>query len=145
MHRSLQKPNYKDCSEDNKTLCSAKLWKKTFLHYFPSDPNIRKEWINFIFNEVPDRVSKNGPLFTSLYRRFVYKKGTSRCRIFKKIETKSQCCSDYIGSDSNVAKHVNCFYYVVPIALSVKQIVSYVLSYLCTFGLNHSGLYLWRT
>ncbi len=25
----------------------------------PSDPNIRKEWRNFIFNEDPDHVSKN--------------------------------------------------------------------------------------
>ncbi len=30
-----------------------------FLHCLPFDLNVRKEWINFIFNEVPDRVSKN--------------------------------------------------------------------------------------
>ncbi len=34
------------------------LWKKQSLHLLPSDPNVRKEWMNFI-NEVPDCVSKN--------------------------------------------------------------------------------------
>ncbi len=24
-----------------------------------SDPNVKKEWMNFIFNDVPDNVSKN--------------------------------------------------------------------------------------
>uniref|UniRef100_A0A673JTC3 THAP-type domain-containing protein n=1 Tax=Sinocyclocheilus rhinocerous TaxID=307959 RepID=A0A673JTC3_9TELE len=33
--------------------------EKQSLHCFPSDPNIRKEWMNFIFNEDPDRLSKN--------------------------------------------------------------------------------------
>uniref|UniRef100_A0A673LBJ8 THAP-type domain-containing protein n=1 Tax=Sinocyclocheilus rhinocerous TaxID=307959 RepID=A0A673LBJ8_9TELE len=28
------------------------------LHNLPSDPNIRKEWISFIFNEVLDHISK---------------------------------------------------------------------------------------
>ncbi len=48
----------KDGSKDNKVLCSAKLWKQS-MHCLPSDPNVRKEWMTFIFNEVPDRVSKN--------------------------------------------------------------------------------------
>ncbi len=29
------------------------------VYCLPSDPNIRKKWINFILNEDPDRVSKN--------------------------------------------------------------------------------------
>ncbi len=33
--------------------------EKQSLHRIPSDPNIRKEWMNFIFNEVSDHVSKN--------------------------------------------------------------------------------------
>ncbi len=33
--------------------------EKQCLHWIPSDPNIWKEWINFIFNEDPDHVSKN--------------------------------------------------------------------------------------
>ncbi len=32
------------------------------------------------------------PLFTSLYCGFIYKQGTIRCGIFRKIETKRQCC-----------------------------------------------------
>ncbi len=33
--------------------------EKQTLHCLPSDPNVRKEWINFIFNEDPDHVSKS--------------------------------------------------------------------------------------
>ncbi len=29
------------------------------LHYLPSDPNVRKEWMNFIFNEDPDCINNN--------------------------------------------------------------------------------------
>ncbi len=29
------------------------------LFCLPSDPNVRKAWMNFIFNEVPDCISKN--------------------------------------------------------------------------------------
>jgi len=32
--------------------------KAQSLHGLPRDPNISKAWINFIFNEVPDRVNK---------------------------------------------------------------------------------------
>ncbi len=37
---------------------------KQCLHCFPSDPNIRKEWINFQVGKgkVPDRISKNSVL-----------------------------------------------------------------------------------
>ncbi len=40
--------------------------KTTSLHCLPSDPNVRKEWMSFIFNEVSDHVSKN-LVFCSLY------------------------------------------------------------------------------
>ncbi len=36
--------------------------EKQCLRCLPSDPNVRKEWMNFIFNEVPDLVSKNSVL-----------------------------------------------------------------------------------
>ncbi len=39
------------------TKCSAKLWQS--LHCLPFDSNIRKQWMNFIFKEVPDCVSEN--------------------------------------------------------------------------------------
>ncbi len=29
------------------------------LHCLPSDPNVRKDWMNFIFNVVLDHISKN--------------------------------------------------------------------------------------
>ncbi len=40
--------------------------EKQCLHCLPSDPNVRKEWMNYIFNEVPDCVSKNS-VFCSLH------------------------------------------------------------------------------
>ncbi len=39
--------------------------------------------MNFILNEVPDHVSKNLVLF--FYRWFIYKQGTIRRRVFRKI------------------------------------------------------------
>ncbi len=60
--------------------------EKQSLHCLPSDPNIRKEWMKFIFNKDPDRVSKDCLLFTSFYCEFIYKQGTIRCVIFKKTE-----------------------------------------------------------
>lgn len=33
--------------------------KTQSLHGLPSDPNLRKQWVNFIFNEVPDRIIKS--------------------------------------------------------------------------------------
>uniref|UniRef100_A0A672P6B4 THAP-type domain-containing protein n=1 Tax=Sinocyclocheilus grahami TaxID=75366 RepID=A0A672P6B4_SINGR len=33
--------------------------KTQSLRRLPSDPSVRKEWMNFIFNEDPDRISKN--------------------------------------------------------------------------------------
>ncbi len=62
---STQKQNNKDAIEDNKILCLAKLWKNLFLHCLPSDPNIRKEWMNFIFNEAPDCITNS--VFCSLH------------------------------------------------------------------------------
>ncbi len=50
----MQKPHYKDGSEDNKSLFIAKLWKNSLCMAF-----LLKEWIYFIFNKDPDCVSKN--------------------------------------------------------------------------------------
>ncbi len=47
----MQTPKDKDGSEDNKTLCSA---------------NVRKEWMNFIFNDVSEHISNNS-VFSSLH------------------------------------------------------------------------------
>lgn len=38
--------------------------EKHSLHCLLSDPSVRKEWMNFIFNDVPDRVRKNLALCT---------------------------------------------------------------------------------
>ncbi len=97
MRRSTKKPNDKDGSEDNKMLCSAKLWKKLCLRCLASDPTVRKEWINLIFNEYPDRVIKNLVFCSLHFIRDSFKKCMIRRRIFRKI----QCCADYIESDGH--------------------------------------------
>lgn len=80
--------------------------KTQSLHCLPPDPNIRKEWMNFILN-VPVHVSKNLAQFDTGFSE----------RLKRKDDAVG---GDYIGSDSNVATQ-NCFYYVVTFALSVKQ------------------------
>ncbi len=44
-------------------LCSD---KTHCFHCLPSDPNIKKEWINCIFNEAPERVSKYAQVLSLL-------------------------------------------------------------------------------
>ncbi len=61
---------------NTKRSCAVSICGKTqHLHRLPSDLNVRKEWMNFIFNEVSDHVSKNLVL-CSFYRVFVYKQCT---------------------------------------------------------------------
>lgn len=55
--------------------------------YLPNDPNLRKEWLMFIFNEVPDCLTKFDAGFAE---RLIIKKG---------------CCDNYIGHNRNVATH----------------------------------------
>ncbi len=60
MCRSMQKPNVIDALKIR--CCAVQSCEKCSLHCILSDPNVRKERMNFIFNEVPDNVSKNlGP------------------------------------------------------------------------------------
>ncbi len=95
--------------------------EKQCLHFLPSDPSVRKVWINFVFNEDPDHVSKNLVLCSLHFTTESFKNKAQFDTGFSKIKTK-RFCADYIGTDSNVAPHkceYNCFYYVVTIALSL--------------------------
>ncbi len=57
----MQKPNVIDALKTTRC-CAVQSCEKRSLHCILSDPNVRKERMNFIFNEVPDNVSKNlGP------------------------------------------------------------------------------------
>ncbi len=53
----------------------------------------------------------------------------------KRLKLKNICCADYFESNSNVAPHnlINCFYYMVTIALSN---FTDRLSYLCILDLK---------
>ncbi len=57
MRAGLQKPNNKDAPKTRRCVqCQAV--EEQCLCCLPSDSNVRKDWMNFIFNEDPDRVSK---------------------------------------------------------------------------------------
>ncbi len=50
--------------------------------------------MNFIFNEDPDRISKNLVLCSLHFTADSFKKqGPIQCGIFRKIETKRRCCA----------------------------------------------------
>ncbi len=90
--------------------------KNSILHCLPSDPNVRKEWMNFMFNEVPDRVSQElGPLFIH-FAADLFTNNTIWCRIFRRLKTKRQWLCRLYWFDSNGATKVwvtdfiyNCF------------------------------------
>ncbi len=71
-----------------------------------------------------------GPLFTSFYCRFLYKQGTIRHRIFRKIETKRRRCADFIGSDSNVTTPTQVHWKYMPLNTFLQH--RYYIPY-CTF------------
>ncbi len=73
------------------------------LHCLPSDPNVRKEWMNFIFNELTDRVNKNLFLFS---HHFTADSFTNKAQLVsERLKLKDEA-DYYIGSDSNVATQV---------------------------------------
>ncbi len=105
--------------------CSLPSCGKTqSLHHLSSDPNIRKVRMNFIFNEVPDNVSKNLVLWFS-----------------ERLKLKDDAVLTIL--DPTVKPH-NCFYHVVTIALSVITDCLICTEYLCVLNLNHSSVHLWR-
>ncbi len=74
--------------------------EKLSLHCLPSDPNIRKEWMNFIINEVP----------VLLLIKFVSVRTWS----------KDDAVPTILDSNTQHNRSVsNCFYYVITIASSV--------------------------
>uniref|UniRef100_A0A671LYR6 THAP-type domain-containing protein n=1 Tax=Sinocyclocheilus anshuiensis TaxID=1608454 RepID=A0A671LYR6_9TELE len=89
-------------------------------HRLPSDPSIRKEWMNFIFNEVPDHVSKNLVL-CSLH--FTADSFTNKAQFDAEFSERLKLKDDAVPTilDPTVMSHhvSNCFYNVFTIALSV--------------------------
>ncbi len=129
--RSTQKPIKMALKTRRCTVPSC--GKKQSLYCLPSGPNIRKDWMNFIFNEDPDHVSKNSVLCSLHFTADSFTNKGQWLWIFKKIETKRRCCTDYIGSDSNVATQVWVTVFIIWSLLLCLflQIAWYVLSYLC--------------
>ncbi len=117
------------------------------MHCFPSDPNIRKEWMNFIFNEFPDCVIKNLVL---CLRHFTADLFTNKAQFdsgfSERLKVKDNAVLNIL--DPTVMLHHtsvrNCFHYVVPIALSVITDRLICTEYLCVFNLNHCSVHLWR-
>ncbi|ROI15203.1 hypothetical protein DPX16_9002 [Anabarilius grahami] len=103
------------------------------LHCLPSDLNIRKECINFIFNEVPDRVSTNCQYERDLFSN----KAQFDTGFSAKLKLKNDAFLTIL--DPTVMSHhtsvSNCFYYVIIIALSVIKDRLICTEYLCVFNL----------
>ncbi len=90
------------------------------LNCLPSDPNIRKEWINFILNENPDLVSKNLVLCSLHFSMHLF---TNKAQLdagfserLKKNAVPTILDSTVMSQHTSVS---NCFYYMVTIALSL--------------------------
>ncbi len=114
------------------------------LRSHPSDGNIKKDWINVIFNEDPDHVSKNLVFCLLHFTADLFTNKAIRSRIFKKIETKRGCCADYIGSDSNVTTQAQVTLFIkwsLLLCLLNRSFDMYWV--ICVFDLNHSSVRLW--
>ncbi len=145
----MQKPNDKDGFEDDKTLFSANLRKKLFLHCLLI-PTLGKSGLT-LFLMTFQTASVRIWSFCSLH--FTTDSFTNKAQFdagfSKRLKLKDNAVPTIL--DLTVMPHhtsvsyINCFYYVVTIALSVKQIIWYVLSYLWIFYLNYSSVHLWRT
>ncbi len=115
----MQKPNDKNSSEDNKSLFIAKLWKN--LHCLSSDPSVRKEWIYFICNEVPDHISNNSVLCLLNFTTDLFtNKAQFDVGFSERLKLKDDAVSAIVDQ-TVMSQHTsvsNCFYDVVNIALS---------------------------
>ncbi len=143
---SKQKPNNKDCSEDNKTLCCAKLWKNRICVAFLLILTLEKsEWTLFLM-KIQTASVRTWSFVHLILLQIRLQTRHNWTQDFPKIETKWRCCADFIGSNSNVATQVWVTVFITWSLLLCLflQIVWYVLSYLCVFDLNHSSVHLWR-
>ncbi len=138
----MQKPNDKYHSEYKNTLCSAKLWKQCF-QFLSSDPNVRKEWLNFICNEDQDCVSKNLVLCSLNFTTDLFtNKAQFDAGFSKRLKLKDDAVPTILDP-TIMSQHTikcNCFYYMVTIALSVFTDYLLCIEYLCIFNLNHSSV-----
>ncbi len=104
--------------------------KKQCLLCLPSDPNVRKEWMNFIFNEVPDHISKNSVFCSLCFTADYTNKAQFDAGFSKSLKLKDDAVPTILDP-TVMSQHTsvsNCFYYLITIALSVKQIIWFVLS-----------------
>ncbi len=88
--------------------------KTQSLHCLPSDPNVRKEWMNFIFNEVPDRVSKNSVLCSFHFTADLFTNKTQFDAGFSERLKLKDDAVPTLFDPTVIAKHTgvsNCFYY----------------------------------
>ncbi len=112
------------------------------LHCLSSDPNIRKEWMNFIFKEVPDGICKNLVLCSLHFTADSFTNKTHFDTGFsERLKIKDDAVLNILDLMSHHTSVSNCFYNVVTIALSV---ITDNLKCICVFNLNHSSVHLGR-
>ncbi len=94
--------------------------EKQGLCCLPSDPNVRKEWMNFIFNEDLDHVHKNLVLCSLHFTADLFTNKEQFDAGFLKLKLKYAVPTilDLTVMSKNTSVS-NCFHYVITIALSV--------------------------
>ncbi len=94
-----------------------------------------------IFNEDPDRVSKNLVLCSLHFTvDFFINKVQFNVGFSERLKLKDDAVPTIL--DLTGMSQSNCFYWSLLLCLFL-QIVWYVLSYLCIFDLNHCSIHLW--
>ncbi len=110
------------------------LYSANYLHCLPSDPNVRKEKINFIFNEDPDRISKNVVL-CSLHSIVDLFKAQ-----FDAADNEKDDAVSTILDPTVMSEHTSVTVFIT------WSLWIYLLNTecLCIFNLNHISVHLWR-
>ncbi len=141
--RSMQKQNDKDTSKTS-GFCAVQVVEKQSLHCLSSDHSVRKEWINFICNEVSDRISKSLVLCSlhfstdSLTNKTQFDVGFSE--IFKLKDDAVPTILDPNVMSQHTSMR-NCFYNAVTFALSVITDRLICTEYFSIFNLNPSSVH----
>ncbi len=128
------------CSEDNKMLFSAKLWKNSLCIAFLLIPTLGKSGWTLFLMKIQTASVRTWSFVHFILLQIRLQTRNNLTQDFKKDWNLKTMLCEYIRSDSNVAKQVWVTYYMITIALLLLVLYEY----LCVFNLNHSSVHLWR-
>ncbi len=116
--------------------------KKQSLHCLPSDSNIRKEWINFIFIDAPDHISKNLVLCSL---NFIVDTFTNKAQSDAEFSERLKLKDDAVPTilDPTVMSHHTSLTVFIMWSLLLYYRSFICTEYVCFFDLNQSSVHLW--